>query len=262
MPDDIAAAVSSFLEYLGFEVEPVEEGATKSPDLFAMKEGELFLIEVKAKHDEARREEKMKNAFEQGSLFEEDLPMGRCNRLLGIVQHGVRQLGAHANDDPLRLLWFVVRGPRAKVYASQVRATLLGSTRVFDLQDTSWQRECFFFYHSDFYRWRRELDGAVIAGAKSGQLLVNPFSPRADRLRCSPLAVTFGVGVLDLVALEEEGDACLVDSDVDRSDEAAVQQFVQQKYGRPMLQSIEIDYHGVWAGLPLHDGQEDGEAQE
>jgi len=253
MPDDVAKAVSNLLGYLGFAVEFLQEGATKKADLFAVKDGEHFVIEVKTKEDDARRGEQMERAFDRGSLYEEVHPMGRRNRISGIVHQGVRQLTAHAESDPIRLLWLVVLGPRATVYESQIRATLFGSTRVYDLQETSWQRDCFFFYHSDFFRWHEDLDGAVIARARSGQLCVNPFSPRADRLRRSPLAVTFGAGVFDPILLEATGDACVVDSDIDRSDEGAVLRFVQRKYGRPMLMNIDMGHHEVWAGFKLDD---------
>lgn len=104
------------------------------------------------------------------------------------------------------------------------------------------------------------MDGAVIARATSGQLCVNPFSPRADRLRRSPLAVTFGAGVFDPMAREARGDVCVVDGDIDRSDEGAVLRFVQQKYDRPMLMNIDMGHHEVWTGLKL-DGtpSRDGE---
>lgn len=258
MRDDIAHIVQKILEHLGFEVTRVEEGNQKTPDLYAERDGEIHIIEVKAKLDDARREGEMERAFDKGVLFEEVLPLGPRNRIAGIVRHGVRQIGAHAENDPLRLLWFMVIGSRAEVYAKQIRATLLGSTRVYDLQDLSWQRECFFFHHSEFFRWQENLDGAVVGDMWSGKLLLNPFSPRLERLRRSPLAVTFGTGVVDPVALENQGDACVVDGDVDRSDEAAVQAYVQQKYGRPMLQSIEMGYHGVWAGFPVDDHEGDG----
>lgn len=253
MPTTIENAVLSLLEHLGFKVAPVEEGEHKTPDLVAAKDGDIFLIEVKAKRDDASRKGQMEKAFELDSTFEEVLPMRPRNRVSAIVRHGVRQLGAQWPGDPLRLLWFTALGRHAEVYARQIRATLLGSTRLIDLQETSWQRECFFFHNSAFHRWQKELDGAVIAQSKSGQLLVNPFSPRADRLRRSSMAVTFGRGVLDPIALAGEGDACIVEGDVDRGNEAAVQRLLQQKYERPMLQSIEMGYHAVWVGLPVEE---------
>lgn len=259
MSKRVESALVALLEHLGFTVEPVEEGEGKTPDLVASKDAETFLIEVKTKQDDASREQRMEEAFEVGRVFEEVLPMGPRNRVSAIVQHGVRQLEALGAKDPLRLMWFAALGRRAKVYACQIRATLLGSTQVFDLQETSWQRDCYFFHGSAFYRWRNKLDGAVIAQSKSGQLLVNPFSPRADRLRRSPMAVTFGQGVLDPIALEAVGRACIVDGDVDRNDEAAVQHFLQQKYRRPMLQSIEMGHHGVWVGVPVEELPQDEE---
>lgn len=257
----IEDAVISLLEYLDFHVARVEEGERKTPDLLAEKEGEIFLIEIKTKQDDAGRKEQMNTAFELDSIFEEVLPMGPRNRVSAIVQHGVQQLGLQWPGEPLRLLWFTALGQRSEVYARQIRATLLGSTRLIDLQETAWQRECFFFHNSAFHRWQKDLDGAVIAQNKSGQLLVNPFSPRADRLRRSPLAVTFGRGVLDPTALAADGDACIVDGDVDRGNEAAVQSHLQQKYKRPMLQSIEMGYHAVWAGLPVDELTEDKETE-
>lgn len=259
MSEQVESAVVALLEHLGFTVDPIEESEGKTPDLVASKDAETFLIEVKTKNDDASRTQRMEAAFEVGEIFEEVLSMGPRNRVSAIVQHGVRQLEALGVGDPLRLLWFVSLGRGAEVYARQIRATLLGSTQVVDLQETSWQRDCYFFHNSAFFRWRDTLDGAVIAQSKSGQLLVNPFSSRVDRLRRSPMAVTFGQGVLDPIALEAEGRACIVDGDVDRSDEAAVQHFLQRKYGRPMLQSIEMGHHGVWMGVPVEKLPQDEE---
>jgi hypothetical protein len=253
MPDNVARAVEELLRHLGFNVSSVAEGDDKSPDLVVWRGEERYVVEVKTKEDDAQRGQLLAEATDKGELFEEHMPMGRRNRISGIIGSGVRQLAALATDDPLRLLWFMSFGRRAHVYQSQVRGTLLGTTRVLDLQDTSWQRECYFFYHSDFYRWRDLLDGAVIAGATSGQLCINPFSPRADRLRRSALAVAFGPGVLDPAALDAADEICTVDGSVDRTDQGAVLKHLQAKYSRPMLMNIDIGYHGVWAGAKLED---------
>ena len=53
MTEEIENVVASFLEHLGFKVERIEEGDGRTPDLVAAKGGEIFLIEVKAKYDDA-----------------------------------------------------------------------------------------------------------------------------------------------------------------------------------------------------------------
>lgn len=215
MPKSIEELVADILRERGYSVARLVEGEEKSPDLFAEKRGERFLVEVKIKQDDSTLSDRASAAFSEGRLFEEHYPMGRRNRVSAIIAHGAEQLTAQAVDDPLRVMWFVALGRRSEVYCSQIEGTLLGTTRLFDLEDTAWQLDCHFFYQSEFFRHRERLDAAVVLDVGKGRLLLNPYSPRASRLRSSPLVETFGSAVLDPAEAEKRGEAVLADCAVD-----------------------------------------------
>jgi len=251
MPDETSAFVAEALRSRGFEVNVLPESDAKSADLLASKDGEAFVIEVKVKTDDPARAQKIDSELQAGQLVREVDQVLPRNTIAGVVRHGVEQLEASAQGDPIRLLWFMSMGVRGHLYSDQIEKTLLGPTLLIDLLETSFQMQCYFFYESSFFRWRNQLDGAVVAHSKGLKLCVNPFAPRAQRLRLSSLADIFGSAVLDPPVLEAEGEACIADCNLDRSQSYPVLQYLREKLGRRMLINVDMTHMRVSAALSL-----------
>lgn len=259
--DRAAEVVVKMFQAWGFEASRLDEtNDSRRPDVLAQYDSETYLIEVKEKLDRADRQEKMEAAFSRGNLFEEHEPIGVRNTIAGIARDAVEQIMAYdPAESDLRLIWFWSNGRRGDVFIKQALSTFLGATLLVDIQDHSWQRDCYFFHDSVFFRWANVLDGAIIASPQSGQLIINNYSPRANELRSSRLATTMKCGVLDPEALFATDDAVLVKADIDRRDRAAVLKWVQQKFDRPMLINMEQEYMEICVRIPTEELENDTE---
>lgn len=157
-----------------------------------------------------------------------------------IARHAKKQIVQVATPDDLRLIWFECRGRDQESQWQQVFGTCYGSTNVFDLKDKTFQRECYYFRESAFFRWRESLDGAVLFSGDNGALYLNSYSPRYPRLKDSGLARAFAPAVVDPLKLELEGHAAIADCETPRSQPDRVVQYLAEKYGRPLLQQIDV----------------------
>ena len=70
----------------------------------------------------------------------------------------------------------------------------------------------------------------MLFDAKGWSICLNQFSSRYTALKNDELIGEFGKAVRDPLDDEASGIACVVDSDVDRRDQGAVQRFLMQKY--------------------------------
>jgi hypothetical protein len=253
MPDETSAFVAEALRTRGFVVTLLPESDSKSADLLASKGDEAFVIEVKAKTDDPAQIQEVDSKLQAGQVVTEEHEVLPRNTIARVVRHGVKQLQASAQGDPIRLLWFMGMGARGRLYSDQIEKTLLGPTLLIDLLETSFQMQCYFFYESSFFRWRDRLDGAVVADSRGVTLCVNPFAPRAQRLRLSPLAHIFGSTVLDPSALEAEGEACIADCPLNRTQSYPVLQYLREKLGRRTLINVDMTYMRVSAALSVQN---------
>ena len=105
-------------------------------------------------------------------------------------------------------------------------------------------RTCYFFYNSDFYRYR-DLDGAylVVADRTSAtvRLCLNPFSAQWQTLRDSPFANKLATGLIDPLGQEAAGSAMVVDTEIDRKDKEAILNYLRAKHGIPRLLNMDMN---------------------
>jgi hypothetical protein len=250
-PSELTTAVARILRDWSFEVDEIVEAVdARRPDLRASSGSELHLVEVKAKEDDAGRDEAIQAAFARGELFREHHVLAPRNRIAGIVKHASDQLLAHPEAAAaFRLIWFVSTGHKATVFLDQVEATLYGTTNLIDLDESQWFPKCYFFDNSAFFRWRHALDGAILSSESEAWFCLNTYSERVDQLRSTKLLSHFGSAVRDPVRFEAEGSAVVADCDVDRKDSAAVLGYLQKKLGRQKLMNMNLGYMSVAVGL-------------
>lgn len=237
---ELKAAFIRILESWAFSVTPIPESASKSPDFLVERDGASFVFELKEKLDDIALLTQERKRLEAGEIVSHAEPAGRINRVSGIVRHGVDQLSSYeAPPGAFHLLWLHAAGRDPELQMEQFRATLYGMTNIFDL-DSSRSIRCYYFHHSDFYRWREMLVGAVLSTLDHLQLCLNTVSPRLQEFRRSPLVQILTSGLLDPERLEREGSAFIADCDVDRNQPGAVLQFIQQKYKRSKLTDMNM----------------------
>jgi hypothetical protein len=232
--DRSTTIVEGALREWGFNVEPIPEVHTeRSPDLRATANDEVYLIEVKEKRADELQLRKAEEAYsrnEQVLITHELTPRPTID---SIVRTAVSQITSHPEAGAtFHILWYAATGWHAAVYFEQIQATLYGSVTLIDRDEPTWLRTCLFFGESAFFRSRLHLDAAVITCGQNGQLCLNPYSPRVDKLRASYLAGCFSGGVIDPPQLEAAGQVVIANCIADRGDSDAVLKFLETKVGR------------------------------
>lgn len=247
------------LESLGFQVEKLKRRPnSRTADLLVTKD-QRYLIERKERRDDPVQVADARERLLRGELVETSDTAGYKNRVSGIIRSGVEQLRSHHDvEHDFGLLWLHSAGDCPGVKMRQFRATLYGMTNITDLEGDSYHRPCYYFYNSDFFRYRDALDGAILSAGDQAQLCINNLSPRAAALRDSDLAKAFAGRVLDPEAEQARGEAYVADTDADRRDPEVVLQYLRQKYGRSKLLYIDMRFTSAAIAVALEDDPEGG----
>jgi len=211
-------ALSTFLMDKGFTAKLIERSSNKTPDLYAGDGKDTFLLEVKTRLDS-----------KEPSIVRTD-PIVRLNNLSGIVAGATRQLRTMASENTIRMLWFLGQPPHQETFYEQLRMTLYGIRVVVGRRKAGGLASaCYYAGHSDFFRYRDSLDGALLGTVAA--IFINDYSPRADLLKNSRLCTLAGSAILDPRDLEKAGDVLVLRDSVDRSDEPAVLRCIEDKCG-------------------------------
>ena len=224
----------TFSEQFGYHIEKIPESDQPRPDFYAEKDGDEYLIEVKSKEPNVDLKQRRDLLLTSGQVFDETYSMVRQSGITKTISEAKNQLIAlDPNNSYFRLVCVVGLGHNAEARLSQVEATLFGRTTVVDWStEDGPMKHCYYFHFSDFFRYRAELDGAILmnANGESGWLCINDLAPRYSALRQSSIVRTFGTAVIDPPELERSGDAWIVDGNVDRRNKTAVINYVRDKY--------------------------------
>ena len=82
------------------------------------------------------------------------------------------------------------------------------------------------------------------------KLCLNPYSPNWQKLRDSPYANQIQTGLIDPHAEEIAGKAYVVDTDIDRNDQAALFSYLQKKYKTGRLMNMDMNMVSVEVVIP------------
>ncbi|MBP7370729.1 MAG: hypothetical protein KA902_04750 [Arenimonas sp.] len=251
--DSIAVQV---LKIWGASVESVATSKKQESDWFATLSGFRLLIEEKTKLEDPSLTTERDKQLKTNSVFSSTTPLSPNNRISGIIKKAASQLTSTGADlaHDARIVWFTSTGFDAEAKYYQTINTLYGTTKVFVPGAGLPMRECYFFHHSAFYRFRDELDGAII-GFINGQtvtirLCLNPYAKRWKALRDSPFANNLQSAPVDPIAEEASGEALLVDSDIDRNQHSAVLEFIRQKYNNERLFNMDMNMASAIVAVP------------
>lgn len=209
-------------------------------------DGCKYLIEEKTKFPNSEELKKRAESLEKKFHYSSVRSVSRSNRLSGILRKAKNQLLSSSSADKyqFRLVWFTSLGFDAEAKNMQFISTLYGTSRVFEV-DGREMLTCYFFYNSDFYRFKDDLDGAIASYAYGNTLTMylclNPYSPRYEELRMSPIISKLPKGLTDPLAEEQMGNAYVADTDIDRRDSRSVLRFLERKYNTGRL--ANMDFH-------------------
>lgn len=231
--------VKNFFESLGYKVEKIKEDNQESPDFIIYDDESTYVLELKTKFPANVEIEKRKRILDSGKIFNISESVEGKNRLSGIIKKAERQLKKFSDTNLLRIVWLLSTGHLAEPRLLQFQATLYGLATVVSSKGSG---DCYFFYNSEFFRFREFIDGAIVSTEKELLLLINPLSPRYLQLKNSSLPKHLGNAVVDPFELECQGLAFLVDSDVDRNDREVILNYLRRKYGLEDLINLTMNY--------------------
>jgi hypothetical protein len=237
---------------VGLAVTPIHARSDRrSADLRAAGAKNGYVIEVKCREEDRERARARRARLSLGEVVGESEGLARKNAVSGIIADAAEQLAADATDADVRVLWLHLEGFSAERDYHQFRNTLYGSTHIIDIdQDAKW--ECLYFRDSDFFRYRQQLDGAVILQMQSVDTrlaeatvycLANDLSPRYKSFIESELFRAFPVGAFDPREAERVGEALIVRGNVDRRDAEAVLAYLRGATGRARLINMDLS---IW----------------
>ena len=248
---DLKNIISDLLRAGGLAVEQLEERKERTPDLRATYQDESYIIEIKSKLDNEELLRTEEERLASGEMVQHFEGTGRLSPIARVIEDGVKQIRSlPPNHSDFRLLWLHAEGARPKLQMQQFHGTLYGTTNIIEIDGPS--TTCYYFYQNELYKFRHDLDGAVLTDGYEGQLCLNNFSPRANGLRESFLARSvFKDGICDPEALEREGRIFIADGEEDRNDSNAVIRFLQKKYGRMKIMNMNMGYFELRSRRPV-----------
>lgn len=248
------------LTHLGFDVSQIARGDGKTADWTASIGDEVMLVEEKTKFEDDADVAKRAAAYAAGKPFDTHTPFKSDNRLSGISRKAASQLAASAAEvaHQYRLLWLTATGHSHEAKFHRYIATLYGSTNIVERSRIVPLRRCYFYRNSDFFRFRNEIDGAVVAKSDGEhvdlKLCLNSLSPNFDLFRVSQARAAFGTGVLDPLIDEAEGGAFIVDCDLDRSRENDLLEYLREKYKTDYLMQMDMGMASVSMAIRKGNG--------
>lgn len=250
----IASYARLLLEHWDVAVEDIPTSDKEESDFLASFGVTKVLIEEKTKLDDPAYLVQRAQVLDMGEIHASSLPLVRDNRLSGIVSKAARQLqSSSVQSHDFRLIWFTATGMQAEAKYHQFIATLYGTTKILEMNQSIY-RPCYFFRNSDFHRYATILDGAVAAYVSgtsiTAKLCLNPLSPNYAAFKSSIVVSTFGSGVEDPVIKETEG-AFILDADIDRNDESALLGYLRQKYATAPLMKLDMGF--ISAAIEISD---------
>jgi len=238
---DYESTVRSWFSNHGYQITKIPETNEESPDFLITDDISTYLLELKTKFPSEDEIDERKKILSSGEIHNVDELITSRKVLSKIIWKAKNQLKNYEKGgDILRLVWLLSTDHLAEPRLDQFEATLYGSTY---LQTTERYGNCYFFYNSDFFRYREVLDAAIVSTESKGKLLINPLSPRYLQMKNSSLLKYFReTSIVDPIKLDKERQAFLVDGDVDRADEQAILQYLKEKYNSDKI-AIDTTYY-------------------
>ncbi len=248
METDAEEILAINLKNRGFHVEKIPHAKNKTPDFFASKNNDNYLIEVKSKIPSKEVDLARKTAFDAGDIFETIEPISRLSKHSKIISTAKNQLIANGSENTFKIICLICLGHNAEANAAQFEASLYGSTNVSEWTGNSPLLPCYYFRHSDFYKYRSHIDGAIVMYDRHGQhlqakLCLNDHSTKYELLKFSELQKIFGTAIVDPQSEEKNNNAYIVDGNIDRNSPNHVLDYLKTKYTLgPLTNNMDMNF--------------------
>ena len=229
--------VFNLLSGVGFQVTKLPESDKKSvqtPDFLAVLEDVSYIVELKSKSANRDKKTNRERTLTSGEVHGEIEPLVRMNPCSRIIESAKSQLKASSDDSAFHIAWFMAVDYNSSSTMHQFKAALYGSMTLVDFS-TGTHGVCYYFENSDFYRFRDNLDGAIVSSQEELILCINTLSPRYSEFRQSPICRVLESGLCDPEELAQQGVAYIVDGDMNRGNKEEVLAYLQNKHQQPML---------------------------
>lgn len=246
--------VIKFFNAAKLKAKKIPESDEKTPD-FLISDEVNILVELKEKNDSTEAEGHRETAFSQNKLFEHTSILSYRNRLSGIIGSAAAQLKAQkekTNSD-FCFVFVVMNGISPNAQFSQFASTLYGKKNIFDANDVERSKECYYFTHSEFYKYSDIIDGAFLVLNGYMELLINDKSPRYEEVINSKFVSRFSGCIIDPKFLAENDVIFYADTDLSRKDEDAVKAYVFEKYGIDRGFAFDFPHYSIQSRLSLDD---------
>jgi hypothetical protein len=239
-----------FEESLGLRVTRVPGAPTKTADFLIDGDDPGYALEVKTRFDD----ENFLKELESGITTVRSRSLGYDRWGIDTAREARKQLSC---VDPSHgrywLLWFSINClSSAEDMFGQAMGTIYGIRQVVywdEATERTHGRDCLFVIPGVFERWQ-DIDGTIVTMGDAITLCINEFSNRAKPFQLSRLYQSFariGVPVSPSDLEANRGFLSITDSTLDRRNEAAVSQYLSQKYNLSHMSVLDMKVHSASA---------------
>lgn len=223
----------ALFDAFGLRAEKIPECDEKSPDFLVTLEDRRLLFELKTKFDSDQVLGKRDTKLDSGEIHEHFSKLDRTNLLSAIVRKAREQLETQKqklNADEC-YVFLLSSGPYAHDKYDQFINTIYGRNLIVPMGNNAPEPKYFYYYgYNDFFRHREILDGALVCDGRRATLCLNTFSANYEKIRSSGFGDKLTSGILDPLTLEENGQAYVLDSDIDRKKTESIDKYLIKKY--------------------------------
>ncbi|MEP1740539.1 MAG: hypothetical protein ABJI60_20190 [Kangiellaceae bacterium] len=236
-------------EDLGLEAEKIDEGQDETPDFIALDGNYIYYIELKERDSSEEYLRERELAFGSDDVYSSTVSLEKCRNTSKVINKAKNQLKAESAPEEIRIVWLHAHGSQREALVEKFLCTLYGKADIYDWAEGRYDnKDCYYFDHSDFFRYRDSIDGAIISLEGGMAFAINNFSPKYDILLESEFTRGFSKSsLINPIQLESEGKVWLIDCDLDRKDEDTLLNFLIDKYslGKPrriVMQQAMVEF--------------------
>lgn len=240
----------ALLKELGLKAIDIQRKNSKTPDFNVIGKNSRYTMELKIKEDDPQERKNELLALAHGELVSKSTPVGRRNRLYGIIKKAVQQIEEYdPKHDTFHIIWLHSTGRDAYLHNMRFHATLFGTQDLFSIGHKD-LINCFYFHESIFFSCRDNIDGAILTYHDKAQLCVNTLSSRLAAFRDSDLYNGFIKGLCDPEILHNQSkNIMIVDCELDRRKPDKVISYLCRKYKLKHLQTIDMQQHSAMVSV-------------
>lgn len=241
----------SIMQHFGISLQDIPRASALTPDFEFSLGNERYLVEMKTKGDDPEALEKFRQGLDKGGIVQESSPILPRNTLSSVIEEGVQQTAAQdPSRQAFRIVWLYCAGRDPQLHWERFFSTLYGAENLTSLELKS-LAYCYYFYDSAFFRFKNDLDAAILTNSKSIKLCINSLSVKAEEFQKSALVEVLSNGLCNPPREEARTAGVMIaDCDLDRKNTAAVLEYLKSKYKLTHLQVMTMNQFSGTMKIP------------